>query len=362
MTLRPVIQADEATRRLELIFPRAAFDTVLSNPLAGAAVAAMIYVNAVAEPNGDLGPDGVWARPSTCTWMSNAALRHDGDDERRAWRTAATRSKTAVTAVQTGWGEAFEQRYADNTRETLRDETFKHWLDLGALLRRAGVATSSSSPRWALTSSFADLFDPHLSNAQVTTAVDAWVATHMNPSARVRTMLAADMLKQQHEVLVDIPGGGQRSLEPGTASLILKGVIEQWAPRRLRQPWVVTISEPGDKIFTGDAQTLRRLGLHIDVNRVLPDALLVDVGVEPVMFWIIEAVATDGPIDEARRRVLLDWAEEQNIPRTSCSFLTAFISRAAAPARRRLKDLAVGTYAWYADEPERELAWYEMPS
>ena len=96
------------------------------------------------------------------------------------------------------------------------------------------------------------------------------------------------------------------------------------------------------------------------MSTLLPDALLVDIGETPPVFWVIEAVATDGVIDEDRKRSLLRWATQQRIPQDSCRFLSAFGSRNAPPAKRRLKDLATGTYAWYADEPDRELAWYEL--
>jgi len=44
---REMLPLDRYSERLGRIFPREAFDTVLSAPAAGAAVAAMIYVNAV---------------------------------------------------------------------------------------------------------------------------------------------------------------------------------------------------------------------------------------------------------------------------------------------------------------------------
>lgn len=360
MSFRPLIGAEEATARLELIFPRAAFDTVLSNSLAGAAIAAMVYIDAVA-PVGEEQPPTAWARPSTCTWMSDVVLsRHDTEEERLAWRMAAERNKRAVVAIHQAWGEPFEPRYADNTRETLRDETFKAWLDHGALRRRSGLPTSSSLGQWALNSSFAGLFDPALTGTALDGAIDDWREAHMSPGARLRAMRAAERGGQAHQVLVKLPGGRTRSLEPGQASLILRGVIEEWAPRRLSDPVVVTISEPGEKIFTGDAETLRRLGIRIDISRVLPDAVVADLGVDPVVFWIVEAVASDGPITDARRAKLLAWAEEQSIRSAQCFFLSAFVSRADGAARRRLKDLATGTFAWYADEPEHELAWYEL--
>jgi hypothetical protein len=359
VNFRPLISPEEASRRLQLVFPRAAFDSVLSSPAAGTAVAAMIYVDAVVPADERAEPE-VWARPSTCTWMADSVLAHDSEQERAAWRAAAERNKKAVIALLAEWGEIFEPRYADNTRENLRDETFRAWLEHGALRQRPGLPTSSSRGRWALTATFADLFDPALSGDELTAAVEAWRDANMSPGQRLRATRAAARIDREHQVVVELPGGQSRSLEPGQASRILKGVIEEWVPHRLRDPVVVTISEPGDKIFTGDAETLRRLGIKIDPRRVLPDAVIADLAEDHVVFWVVEAVATNGPITEERRARLLAWAEEQNIRADECRFLSAFVSRADGAARRRLKDLASGTYAWYADEPDHELAWYEL--
>jgi len=105
---------------------------------------------------------------------------------------------------------------------------------------------------------------------------------------------------------------------------------------------------------------LHALGIKLDVNNVLPDALIADLKAQPVHFWIIEAVATDGPVSTERKKALLAWAAQQNIKADRCSFLTAFLSRNADASRRRLKDLASETWAWYADEPGHELAWYSL--
>jgi hypothetical protein len=189
---------------------------------------------------------------------------------------------------------------------------------------------------------------------------EAFRDNYMSPGGKVKALTARQRGDRAHAVDVTLPDGMVRPLEPGEASVILKGVIEQWAPSRLHDPVVLTISEPGEKVYTADAATIQRLGLAIDPTTLLPDALLVDVGADPPEFWIVEAVASDGPIDEDRKRSLLRWATQQRIPEACCRFLTAFGSRNAVPAKRRLKDLAAGTYAWYADEPGRELAWYEM--
>jgi hypothetical protein len=358
--MRALPALEECGHRLEMIFPRAAFDTVMSNPLAAAAVVAMIYVDAIVPDDGALPATTTWVRPSMCLWLSDSAYAHTDSVSRTAWWQAARRGKKRVAALLEDWGEQFEPRYADGTRETLRDETFPKWLDEGAMRVRPGIKTTSSGPRWALTASFADLFDPQLATDELIAAIDAWRDAHMSPGGRLKALTAQQREQRTHAIRVELPDGEIRSLEPGEASVILKGVIEVWAPARLADPVVLTISEPGDKIYTADNTVLLRLGLAIDTSTLLPDAVLVDIAAEPPAFWIVEAVASDGPIDEDRKRALLRWAVSQRIPESDCRFLTAFGSRNSGPARRRLKDLAVGTYAWYADEPTRELAWYEL--
>lgn len=354
----------EIERRLRQIFPREAFDTTLNNPLAAAAVAAMLYVDAVHpddEPDSD---DGLrWVRPTTVLWMNNDVYARDSAADRAAWRTAALggNARRAVEALHEGWGIARDLRwYADNTRETLRDETWPGWRGHGAAVHRAGIKTTSDKPRWALAESFADLFDPDLLDDALDDAIGAWVEEHMNPGDRLRRVTMFGRAQHQHEVEVTLPDGTVRRLEPGEASLVLKGVLEQWAPLRLTDPVVVSLSEPGAKVYVLDAAHLSQLGVTIDPTTLLPDAVVADIGERPVRFWIIEVAASDGVIHEARREDLLAWADAQRIPRGQCAFLTAFLDRNSAPAKRRLKDLAVGTFAWFLAEPSRELEWREI--
>jgi hypothetical protein len=360
MTLRPVIDRDAAQERLRMIFPPAAFDPVLSNPLAAAAAAAMIYVGAVVPDEGDPIPDIMWTRPSTVITMSTDALTHPSDDERQAYSAAAARQIKDVVALLTDWGHDHHPWYATNSRETLRDETWPKWQSNAAARKRPGIPTSSSKPRWALTASFADLFDPALTGDELESAIDQWQQTHLSTGNKIKVQFASDLANAEHEVPVNLPGYGVRTLEPGVASLILKGVIEQWAALRLGSPMVLAISQPGDKIYVMDKAKMANVGITINMSQVLPDAIIVDVATDPVTFWIIEAVATDGEINEARKAKLLEWAGDQYIAADHLQFLSAFAARNADPARRRLKDIASGTYCWFLDEPDHELSWHEI--
>lgn len=359
MTPLPLLSLEDYVDRLQLIFPRAAFDTVMSSPLAGSAVAALIYVGAIGDDTGPV-PDECWARPSTVLRMSDEIFTRQDEADRAAITTALAAGTRAIGELHRGWGVEYHPWYADNTRETLRDETFRRWQEHGALRHRAGLATSSPQPAWVLAASFAGLFAPTLEGDELETAVDAWRSEHMEPAALLRIRTAAQREQREHTVDVRLPNGDIRRLEPGAASQVLRGVIEDWAPRRLTDPVVLSISEPGDKVHLADQAVLARLGITIDPGALLPDALLVDIGATPITFWIIEAVNSDGPITEERKQRLLQWASDQRIDPANCQFVSAFLSRNDAAARRRLKDIATGTFAWYADEPGQELSWYEL--
>jgi hypothetical protein len=349
---------DQCKHRLELVFPPTAFDSAGSNPLAARAVAAMLYVDAIVETTTDLDTHDIWARPTTCLWLSEQVYEdRDGEDDRDAWRQAALGSsgKDRLRELQSEWEIPFDPWYADNTREPLRDETFSLWGQHNALIERPGLPTTSSKPRWALAAHFADLFDPSLEDVEE--ACEQWRDDHMNPSARIKADVARRRAQHTHQVEVELPNGTTRQLAPGDTSLIIKGLVEEWSPSRLADPVVLAISEPGEKLPPADRDQLTTLGVALDVSNLLPDVLIADVGANPPEFWIIEVVATDGPIDEHRRGLLLEWASEQNIDPDHCRLLTAFLSRNHAAAKRRLKDLAVGTHAWYLDEPLNELSW-----
>lgn len=362
MSWRPLPSLEQCTERLELLFPRNSFDTVMSNPLAGWAVMTMIYVDAVVPAAGELSEDATWVRPTMILWMSDEAYARNDATSRAEWRSAAigANAKRTVGELVDSWGLNFVPKYGDNSRETIRDETFPLWLDEGAMRVRPGVKTTSPVGRWALTDAFADLFDPGLTEDGLLEGIKEFRDTHMSPTGKVRALTARQRSDQTHAVEATLPDGTVRRLEPGEASAIIKGVVEMWAPARLEDPVVLSISEPGEKVYTVDSDILRRLGLSLDTGKLLPDVLLADVGVMPPQFWVVEAVASDGPVTEDRKQALLKWAAQQQIPEAACQFLTAFGSRNAAPAKRRLKDLAKGTYAWYLDEPEQQLAWYEL--
>lgn len=330
--------------RLAQIFPEALPQRDrLTNQLAASAVFVFLYTGSIDRAR--------QIRPSMVLWMSDEAAREQRPDSREAWYEAASRSKRAVGELLASWGFEHRPWYADNTREPLRDETFRAWAQVGAALRDESVATTSPKPQWSLDSQFAQLFDPDLGDEELAERIDDWQDDHLGPVGRARIALSRQLAGPGEEVIVRLPGGATRTLAPGGSSLLIKGVIEIAAPALLGKPAVLSISESRRHVDIVDAALLLQLGLRLDEGRLLPDALLFDA--EDGTFWFVEAVFTDGAITDNRKAALEAWAGARGIPAGSCRFLSAFVGRNAAPFRRLAASLAWGSAVWFLDEPDR---------
>lgn len=352
----PALLDDRAAykARLEQILPQWITGTTASaNDIAAAVAFVLAYCGSL---------DGARPiRPSTVTWMRDGIAAFRGDDDRRAYYTAAMRSKRAVEALCEEWG-VVEARgwYADNTREPIRDETLRTWAENGALRIGAAVETTSPGARYTLAPEFAALLDPALQGDALEAAIEEWQKSHLSPTGRARAVRAHARAKAGEAVTVQLPGGGTRDLHPGTSSHIIRGVIEEFAPARLSDPAVIFISQSGEKINVVDDALLRRLGLPVDQQRLLPDLLLADLDPALDELWLVEVVATDGAIGDERKADLLDWATSHGVRSDRCRFLTGFASRTDPSFKRLLPRLARGSYAWFLDEPDGLLAWADL--
>jgi len=338
--------------RLRLIFPeQLPHRGRLTNQLAASAIFVCHYVGSI---------DGERRiRPSMVLWMCDDAARRTRVNERREWYEAALRGKRGLSELLDGWGIRHQPWYGDNTREPLRDETFRSWAEYGAVIRDETVPTTSPVPQWSLATDFAALFDPQLRGVALEQAILNWRQQHLSAAGLARIAVAQQLTGPGAQVVVQLPGGASRSLAAGGSSLILKGVIEALAPRLLEQPSVLIISESREHVDVIDARLLRRLGIGVDAARLLPDALLFDAG--PGSFWLVEAVYTAGAIDEARKAALIEWVSAQNLDPDTCRFLSAFVSRTAQPFRQLVAALAWGTHVWFLDEPQHVMRLEDLP-
>ena len=336
--LPPYAPRELISQRLQAIFPEGIENrNYCTRDLSASTVFAALYIGAVEGFDGVLGPVHVYR-------MTNEQAADPSDEARHAY-VATIRRKKAVGGVR--W-------YADNTREPIRDETLRDGLvAVGAVVRRA-LATTSGLPRYVLRGEFAALFDPALTDADLMNAIAAFQAKHLSRTALTRVAIVlAGAAASTASVLVTFPNGLTRNLAPGPSSVISKAVVEVFAKRFLEQPVVLWLSESGAKVVFEDDRLARDLRLKIEPDKNLPDLILADIGAEQVMLVFVEVVATDGAMHQRRKDAILALTDAAGLPREHVAFVTAYGDRGSAGFRKTISQLAWGTFAWFASEPDK---------
>lgn len=348
MSLPPLLPWPEVHARLPVIFPAGTPNREHSIwEIAARTVFVMLYAGAIE------GADH-WLRPDQVSRMTDAQGTKTDDLSRLEWANASTKP---------GKGEIPGRWYAVNTRESIRDDTIRYSLiQNGAVIERQGLPTTSPAGRYALQADFAALFDPSLEEATFLARAEAWRDKHLNPGALARIAILRKRAVAEGEfVLVTFPNGEARRMTPGTSAEISKAVVEVFAPRFLAKPGVIFLSESGAKVVARDDELAKAIGLNIPQDKSLPDVVLVDLGPAHPKLVFVEVVATDGPINEARKSALIEIAGAAGFTKEHLAFVTAFLDRDDPPFRKTVGGLAWGSYAWFAAEPERLMVFSETP-
>lgn len=340
--LPPYVPVSLVSERLIEIFPEGTPNrTYCTREMAARTVFVMLYVGAVAGMGRFLAPKHVYRM------TEERALQAD-PGERLRYGDDALRPR--YTPIGTRW-------YADNTREPIRDETLREGLvDLGAVIVRTDLPTTSGKPRYALEEGFAGLFDPHLTGDALTDAIRAWQVRHLSTAALARVRLCRrGAVADTDGVLIRFPNGETRRLAPGPSSEISRAVIERFAPGFLGQPFVLWLSESGNKVVARDDALANTVGLKIEAHLNLPDIILVDLAPAEPLLLFVEVVATDGPVNHRRRNALLALTDAAGFPSSRVAFLSAYADRNAAAFKKTVSGLAWNGFAWFASEPDNLL-------
>jgi len=333
---------------LEFIFPEGTADRgYVTRDTAARTVFVMLYIDAIE------GQD-IWLAPKHVYKFAEHQTRQQDETSRNGYREDCLRPKYEPDGNR--W-------YADNSREQIRDETLKDGFVIkGAVVVDTRVSTTSNKGRYALRKHFAQLFlSPE---GEFESKALAWQKRYLSAAELARVRIMQERHAVEGAVPVTMPNGERRNLSTGNSSLIAKAVIEQFAPRYLRHPAVLWISESGNKVVMQDDRLMRDLGLPIDQQRLLPDMVLADLGREHTLLVFVEIVYSDGPITEARKEELLKMTDAAGYEHRNVAFVSAFEQRDSAPLKRRLAGVAVDTLIWCMAGPEL-LIWlgenHELP-
>jgi len=108
----------------------------------------------------------------------------------------------------------------------------------------------------------------------------------------------------------------------------------------------------GDRITDEQRLALDEAGLEIKLHDAMPDVLLWDR--EQDALWVIEAVTSDGEVDNQKVRAMEEFCERHK--KTSIGFTTTYLDWKSFGRRQSaVKNLAEETYVWVAEDAGKQL-------
>ena len=243
-----------------------------------------------------------------------------------------------ITPIMDFCRDHYGKHYAPNTRETFRRQSMHQFVDAGLAVPNPDEPSRPvNSPR------FCYQIEPTALELLRTYGTDDW-------EARLEAFLSSlETLKQRYArarrmkmVPVVLAEGKDIYLTPGKHSILVKAIIEEFAPRFVPGGRVIYVGDTGDKWRYFDEQALRALGVTVDVHGKMPDVVIHHV--EKDWLVLIEAVTSHGPVDAKRREELATLFEGA---RPGLVYVTAFLAR--SDMTKYISDISWATEVWVKD-------------
>ena len=194
--------------------------------------------------------------------------------------------------------ESYGVSYAPNTRETIRDEAVKYFVEAGMVLRNPDNPqrpTNSGNTVYQIEPTALALL-----RVFGTPAWHAQLRDYLSNRDAIRTEI--ERHRNIARVAVTLPSGETVTLSPGGQNPLIKSVIEEFCPRFVPGGTVAYIGDTEGKFLHLDAAYLEGLGVVIAPAAKMPDIVVHDTRRNWLV--LVEAVSTAGPVDGKRRKEL----------------------------------------------------------
>jgi hypothetical protein len=258
----------------------------------------------------------------------------------QSWSEAAEPLR-GITPIIDFVAREYGVRYAPNTRETIRDEAVKYFVEAGMLIRNPdnpNRPTNSGKTVYQIEPTALELFRSF---------------GFLEWSGKLRSYLAArerireELLRERKlsRIPVRLPSGETVTISPGGQNPLIKTVVEEFCPCFVPGGTVVYIGDAEDKFLHLDAAYLQRLGIVIPAPAKMPDVVVHDT--KRNWLLLIEAVTSAGPVDGKRRKELKALFAGC---KAGLVFVSAFSTRDVM--RSFLTQISWETEVWVAEDPE----------
>ena len=232
-------------------------------------------------------------------------------------------------------------RYAPNTRETVRDEAVKHFVEAGILLRNPdnpSRPTNSGKTVYQVEENALELFRS-FSTAMWPRKLKQYQAKHSKILAEINRK------REMSRIPVLLPNNETITISPGGQNPLIKKIIEDFCSRFTPGAFIVYIGDAENKFLFFKSEYLEKLGVVLESSMKIPDVIVHDF--QKNWLLLIEAVTSAGPIDGKRRKELKQLFKNC---KAGLVFVTAFIDRSAFGKFQT--QISWETEVWIANEPD----------
>jgi hypothetical protein len=244
-----------------------------------------------------------------------------------------------ITPMMDFFAKHYGQRYAPNSRETVRRFTVHQFEQAGIIVKNPDRSRAINSPDNVYQIESGTL------NLLRTFGAKDWeknLSAYATTRRGLRERYAAERLMRM--VPVNLPNGGKIVLSPGGQNILIKEIIDHFCPRFTPGAQVLYIGDAGDKFAVWERSKLVRLGVDIDQHGKMPDVVIYYLSRRWLV--LIEAVTSHGPMSAKRHHELRNLFKNAKV---GLVFVTAFLDRRSLG--RFLSDIAWETEVWVAESP-----------
>ena len=143
---------------------------------------------------------------------------------------------------------------------------------------------------------------------------------------------------------VTLAPGKEISLSPGGQNILVKEIIDQFAPRFTSPGKFLYVGDTDEKFAYFNEQGLAALGVRLEQHGMMPDVIVHYT--EKDWLVLVEAVTSHGPIDPKRREELKRLFGQST---AGLVLVTAFLTRKAMV--QYLDQISWETEVWVAESP-----------
>jgi len=254
--------------------------------------------------------------------------------------TEAAEPLRGVTPIIEFVATQYGVQYAPNTRETIRDEAVKHFVEAGMVIRNPDDPkrpTNSGKTVYQIEPTALDLF-----RSFGTLEWPGLLKSYLAARKRITSGLLRE--RKLSRIPVRLPSGETVTISPGGQNPLIKMVIEEFCSYFVPGGTVVYIGDAENKFLHLDANYLKAIGVVIPASAKMPDVIVHDTNRNWLL--LIEAVTSDNPVDGKRRN---DLKNLFNGSKAGLVFVTAFSTREFM--RSFLTQISWETEVWVAEDP-----------